>query len=93
MISFWNSTQRETEISKKKSEFIYEKPFLEINWQQWKFPSKMWFLIYAYDTNCLYWIENKLFLFIFIVPFTVQYVKTRNYVYTTKSSTQVIVFF
>ena len=23
------------------------------------------FLIFAYDNNCLYWIENKLFLFLF----------------------------
>jgi hypothetical protein len=26
----------------------------------------MSFLIYAYDNNCLYWIENKLFLFYYL---------------------------
>jgi hypothetical protein len=30
----------------------------------------MYSLIYAYDNNCLYWIENKLFLFILFIYYT-----------------------
>ncbi len=36
--------------------------------------------IFAYDNNCLYWIENKLFLFYFIILFISYY---RNKFFTT----------
>ncbi len=62
--------KEKAEIRKQKPEMRipdHEKPFIEIYWQQWKFPSKMWFLRYAYDNNCLYWIEYKLFLFLYFI--------------------------
>ncbi len=66
-ISFRQSEQRET--GNQKSEFRNQNlrihSYLEIYRQQRKFSSKNVILIYAYDNNYLYCMENKLFLLLF----------------------------
>ncbi len=50
--------------TKRNQNSYWEKPTAEIKWQQRKFSSKNCAFIYAYDTNCLYWKENKLLFFL-----------------------------